>query len=87
MHGCLECIRRRQKVGIHILTGAGGGDALQIFILFLEIVHAVVGAADLEAEDWLGVLALEVDFVAKLFAEDGHTDELGLLDDVWDGFK
>ena len=45
----------RQRVEIHMLTGAGGSDALDTF---LEIGHAVVGAADLEAEDSLGVLAL-----------------------------
>ena len=84
MHGCLEYIRRRQRVGIHILTGAGGGDALDTF---LEIGHAVVGAADLEAEDPLGVLTLEVDVVAELTAEDGRVDEVGLLDDVWYGFE
>ena len=84
MHGCLECIRRRQIVEIHILTSAGGGNAIDTI---LEIAHGVVGAADLEAVDQLGVLALDVDVVAEPIAEDGHVEEVGLLDDIWDGLK
>ena len=84
MHGCLEYIRRRRGVEIHILTGAGSGDSIDTF---LEIGHAVIGAANLEAEDPLGVLALEIDVVAELTAENGRVEEVGLLDDVWDGFK
>lgn len=87
MHGCLESIRRRRRGEIHILTGADGGKALYIFLVFLEMSHAVEGAADLEAEDLLSVLALEVDVVAKFFAENFRVKEVGLLDDLWKLFK
>ena len=67
---------------MHILTGAGGGDTLETW---LKIAHGVVGAADLEAVDPLGVLALDVDVVAEPIAEDGHVEEVGLPDDLWVG--
>jgi hypothetical protein len=85
VHGCLECIRRRQRVEICILTGAAGGDALGA-VFFAEIVHAVEGAADLEAEDHLGVLALEPDLVAESLAEIDREDEGGLRYDVLKAF-
>ena len=84
MHGCLECIRRRQRVEINILTGTDGGDAV---VTWLEMVHGVEGAADLEAEDLLGVLTLEIDLIAELSAEDGREEEVSLPDDVSVFFK
>ena len=74
---------RRVCNALGVVARTAGHDAAPA-VLGVEVGHLVVGAAQLEAEDGLQVLALEQDIALEPVAEIGCLCQRRLVDDFVD---
>ena len=65
------------------LTSRASNDALEA-LRFVQVCHFVVSAAQLEAKDWLEVLALQQDSRLEPIAKIDGMGQGGLFDDLVD---
>src|SRR6185436_15822013 len=81
--GAQSELARRERDPLGMVAGAGGDDAAGALV-GRQVRDLVVGAAQLEAEDRLQVLALEEDRVAETARQAGRGVERRLARDVVD---